>query len=134
MRTALKEIQTAVYQTLSNDATLKGMVTGIFDFVPENQAYPYVTIGDATEVPFRTFGRNGSNTTLVLHIWSRYKGFSEGLDILAQLNSLLDAQPIAVDGYDTVYLLYDSGEPMKDPDGITRHIPARYRMVVQESG
>lgn len=132
MESALWPIQQAVFNTLSNDATLANLVTGVFDDAPENQAYPYVVIGDGTEIPFRTFGRDGSDTTITLHIWSDYGGYREALQILNQVNSLLDGQAIAVAGYDQVYLLYEQGDPMRDPGGILRHIPARYRMVVQK--
>lgn len=133
MASSLWPIQQAIYSTLTGDAILVGMITGVFDHVPENQPFPYVTMGEGTEVPFRTFGRNGSETTLTMHIWSQYEGFKEALDILSRMNDLLDDQPLAVAGYSTVLLLFEHADTMLDSDGITRHVPVRYRMVVQSN-
>lgn len=132
MSTALLEIQKAVYAKLTGDATLMSKVTGVFDAVPQNQAFPYIVIGDATEVPWDHMGgKRGHETTMALHIWSRYNGFAEALGILADVNRLLDRAALAVTGFATVQCAYEWSTTLRDPDGITRHVPVRYRLLVE---
>jgi len=52
-------LQTAVYNALSADATLVSAVTGIYDFVPEGTAFPYVKVGDQTMVDGGTKNKKG---------------------------------------------------------------------------
>src|SRR5690606_40268145 len=102
-------------------------VTGV-----QTCALPIFTIGEATSVPFRTMSRFGEECTVTLHIWSRYKGFKEALEILDDLNRLLADQDLSVAGYDTAACFYEFSETLRDPDGKTRHVPVRYRIIVQK--
>lgn len=129
---ALLSIQKAIFDRLTFDETLMSKVTGVFDDVPEGHAFPYVTIGDATSSPFRTMSRFGEEVTITLHIWSQYKGFKEANEILTELNRLLADQDLVVDGYDVMSSMYEFSETIRDPDGKTRHLPVRYRIVVQK--
>ena len=40
------ELQKAIYAQLNGDSALGGLVTGIYDYVPEGSNSPYVVIGD----------------------------------------------------------------------------------------
>ncbi|GLC89333.1 DUF3168 domain-containing protein [Lysinibacillus piscis] len=40
------ELQTAVYQRLSTDASLLNLVTGVYDHVTEETPFPYVYLGE----------------------------------------------------------------------------------------
>lgn len=132
---ALPVIQQAIYSRLTGDSVLMSKVTGVFDYVPDNQTFPYITIGEATSAPYRTFSRFGEEVTVTCHIWSRYDGFKEALDILADMNRLLaDRDDLSVTGYDLICCFFEFSETMRDPDGITRHVVARYRLIVQKQG
>jgi Protein of unknown function (DUF3168) len=132
MSSSLLPIQQAIYNRLTGDSVLMAKVTGVFDYVSDNQAFPYITIGEATSNPFRTFSRFGEEVTVTLHIWSRYDGSKEALEILNEMNRLLADQDLAVTGYDTVACFYEFSETLRDPDGITRHLVVRYRIITQK--
>lgn len=129
---ALLAVQTAIYQKLTTDAALTAKVTGVFDDVPDGQAFPYVQLGDATEEPFRTFKRDGSNSTFTVHVFSRYRGFMEAYEVAALVNAALDGATLNLGGFDPVSCYYEGSSTLTDPDGITRHIPIRFRIIVQE--
>lgn len=131
--TALKALQQAVRNKLTGDATLMAMITGVFDAVPKNQDLPYITVGDATEIPFNVFAKDGKEATITLHIWSLYKGFKEALDIRNRIDQLLDGQTLTITGFVNVLCQFENSETLRDPDGVTRHIATRYRVVVQEA-
>lgn len=132
MSSSLKAIQQAIYERLTADTVLMGKITGVFDEVPQNQPFPYVTIGDMTSTPWRTMSRFGEEVTITLHIWSQQKGFREAYEILDDLNRLLADQVIPVLGWDVAACWYEFSDTIRDPDGVTKHIPVRYRMQVQK--
>lgn len=129
--TTLFEAQRTIYTTLRNDTTLLGLVTGVFDAVPQGTAYPFVAIGELTEVDFATFDREGSENTMTIHIWSAYDGNAEILRILDRVNELLDGKELAMAGHHLVSIEYENGVTAHDQD--YRHFVARYRLRVQEA-
>lgn len=129
---ALNPLQKAIGDLLTADTILMAKVKGIFDEVPENQEYPYVTVGEADSSSYRTHGRHGENVLVTLHIWSQSPGNQESLDIQDDLNRLLgDIVGLPVDDFEFVGSWFDSTKTLRAPDGITRHVVARYRMRVQ---
>lgn len=108
----------------------------VFDFgaVPENQPFPYLTLGDAQEKPFNAFGRRGYLTTHKIHIWdSQYGGFQKSQQILARMNFLLDQQPMTLATQTLVYFLYQGSIPMNDPgDNHILHTSVEYESFTQE--
>lgn len=134
-RSALIELQPAIYARLTNDTTLMAIVSGVFDFgaVPVDQAYPFIAIGDDTEGPLNAFGRRGYLATVTLHIFDNTAGFNRCKQILGNMNRLLDQNPFTLASMSLVYCLYEFSATKNDPgvDNI-RHMPVRYSSFVQE--
>ncbi|WHX19829.1 DUF3168 domain-containing protein [Streptomyces malaysiensis subsp. malaysiensis] len=128
MTTALWPLQQAVVQNLRADAPLMALVSGIWDEVPEQAAFPYVTVGSITELVDDAHDQRGLTTTLVLHIWSKYQGFREAAEILAAVDAVLDRQPLAVTGYKDVSVAHQQHTELRDPDPEIRHINVTYRV------
>jgi hypothetical protein len=129
MGVAMDSLQAAVYTLL--DA---GLSTAVYDEVPDGSAYPYVTIGDFTEVARNAFGRTGRELTMTLHIWSGYNGWAEAQSIASQVDGLLDHATFAVDGWGLVFCQLDFAQTLPQADdGSYRHLAARYRLFVQEA-
>ena len=145
-QTSLSEVQTAVYSRLTGDVTLMALLTtplmgtyAVFGFgnVPENQGFPYLTIGDALEKSDHAFGTRGYLTTEKIHIWdSQFGGFQKAQQILARLNFLLDQkdyQTMPLATQKLVYFLYQQAIPMNDPgDDKILHISVEYESFSQE--
>jgi hypothetical protein len=134
---ALKAIQTAIYALLSADATLLSLAT-VHNDVPEGQAFPHVEIGSATERPWHAFGGPtlglGWNTTVTIHIWSRYQGDVEALTILDRVTALLNFATLSVSGFSSVLAELDNTRVLvQDVDKVeTRHVAAMFRFRVQQ--
>lgn len=133
MRSALRPVQLAITGQLRGHAPFIARVTGVLDHVPEAQAFPYVVVGEFTEAPFHTFGRDGSEITATLHIWSQYRGWKECTEILALMNGVLDNTELEVEGYQVVSVRAEESQTIRDSDGKTRHLVARYRFILQEA-
>ncbi|MYS74169.1 DUF3168 domain-containing protein [Streptomyces sp. SID5926] len=127
-------VQTAVYGRLKGDATLAGMISGIYDYVPEDVAYPFVVIGEALETPDNRHGGFGRETVVTLHVWSRYQGYSQALRIGARVTALLDHQPLTIEGLDHIATRFEFSQTLTDPEppGDIRHLVLRYRIVTEQ--
>jgi hypothetical protein len=129
-------VQKAFFETLSGDATLMSTVTEVTDCVRET--FPYIYLGDNTEIPFRTFARNGHENTFTVHIYTQDEednraGNKLGQDILEMVTTLLCAAPLSVDGHETVLCSLEFADTITGDDGITRDTIGRYRVITQDS-
>ncbi|MER8262736.1 DUF3168 domain-containing protein [Streptomyces griseus] len=128
MTTSLWPLQEAVYARLTADTAFMGLVTGLFDEVPEKAAHPYVSFGSGTEVVDDAHNQRGLAVNLVLHIWSKYRGVKEAAAILAALDTVLDRQPLLVAGFRDVSIAHQQHQHVRDPDPDIRHINVAYRV------
>lgn len=115
------------------DTLLLSLVTGVFDQAPENQPFPYLVVGEATEVPSNTFGRRGREATVTNHVWSQARTTGEATAIIARLNQLFHRKSLgALNGYMNILCLYDMQQVFPDRDGISIHGVVRYRLLSEE--
>ena len=121
------ELQQAIYNALTGDATLMGMVQGVHDHVPQGAAFPYVTVGEGSARPWRAVGLDGVETTLILHVWSRERGRKQAKQIMAEMHRILDDADLAVPGHALIWLRFEFSETILDSDGITYHGIAWYQ-------
>lgn len=123
-------VQTAIYQRLKADPVLAGMVTGVYDYVPEGTAYPYVRIGDHLSIPDNTHDTYGREITTTIHVWTRSRGNAQGQAIAARIGELLDHRPrdLAVSGHRVVSIRQEFDQVLPDPDPEVRHHILRFRI------
>jgi len=120
----------AIYSKLNDDATLSGLITGVYDDVPEGTAYPYVVIGDDTAVNSGSKTIDGNEHTLNIHVWSRYRGKKEAVEIMERIYTLLHNVDISLSGASLINIRQEFNTVLVDADGITRHGIIRFRAVV----
>jgi len=140
MQTALLPLQTSLYELYTGDGTLMALVTGVFDFVPGNQAYPFIRIGEFDSSEWRTHSRPGEQVVVTVHIYKDDNRAARGNKVLWQIldevNRLTgDVTNISVDGYDVIASWYQSStiqlEVAKD-QRLIRHLIAKYRFKMLE--
>ncbi|HEY5836175.1 DUF3168 domain-containing protein [Streptomyces sp.] len=131
---AMLLVQGALYERMKDSPDLMGLVTGVYDQVPETAAYPYVVLGESTETPDNRLSGLGRQTTHTLHIWSRYEGYAQALQILAVVVALFDHQPLTVPGLHHVGTYYEFSQTLTDPEppGSLRHVPVRFRVRTEQ--
>lgn len=107
----------------------------IYDDVPQAAspesvfAFPYVVVGDTTEIPFDADDFVGRESTITIHSFSRYRGKKEVKTIMDAVKAALHEQPLAVTGETTILVHFDFAEIVPDPDGRTRHGVQRFRVI-----
>ena len=124
-------LQTAVYDALIADTTLTTKLGGnfIYDFVPEQSSFPYVKIGEETMVDDGTKTKKGSDFTLVVHTFSRYRGSKETKEIMSLIYDVLHESNLVVPGASN-NMRFEFSDIIKESDGLTTHGVQRFRIFV----
>jgi len=128
MTAALWPLQQAVYAKLTADTALMDLVSGVYDEVPETVDFPYVSLGSITEQVDDAHNQRGLEASVVLHVWSKYRGFKEAALILDALDAALDRQPLTVAGFTDISVAHQQHTELRDPDPDIRHINVSYRV------
>lgn len=132
-------LQQAIYGILTGDAQLMSKVVGVFDFVPDNNNFPYISIGEFTTNPFETMDRYGQEVTSTIHVWSQrigpnaYQGMMQAENIMEDVQRLLARSYIEIDLWGTVGCWGDYSQTLVESDGITRHGILRYRLLLLQN-
>jgi hypothetical protein len=134
MTDALWELQRAVYQTLSADASIKaelGDPARIYDDPPGDAVFPYLTIGEARAKDWS--GVEGAfEHDLRLHVFSRYAGRREVKRILGAVYDALHDASMTLAGHALVNIRFVFGDAFRRVDGETYQGVARFRAVTQK--
>jgi len=134
MSSSLFAAQEAVYTLLEADSTLQsyiGAPTRLYDSVPASATFPYVTLGDVQLRDFDTKDASGFEQTLILHVWSRYRGRKEAKEIMQAVYDALHQQPLTIAGARFVDCRLQNASLAMDQDGLTLHGILRFRLIVQ---
>lgn len=132
MNSAMYEVQKAIYETLKNDTTLSSMITNIYDYVPKNAKFPYITLVNGESNKWNTFDKQGKELNYIIDIVSQYTGFELNIKILDVIVNLLDYKDIPIENSHLVYIRYDDAIKNEEKDGLTKIISATFSVIVQE--
>ncbi len=126
-------LQKAIFQTLTGDAALVGLMGGarLYDNAPQSPEFPYLTFAMSETRDWDTATERGDEHLLTLHVWSREKGRSEAHAIMDRIRDLLHDQVPALDGHRCVNLRHEFSEARREPDGDTMRGITRYRAVTE---
>lgn len=104
--------------------------TPIYDAVPEETAYPYVTLGDDTAQEWDTKTDAGEEVTLVLHQWSRAQGRKEIKDLQKKIYAALHNVDLNMTTGKIVLLQWQMSDNFLDQDGVTKHGVMHFRALL----
>ena len=122
-------LQSSIYTALNVSAITSTLSCGVYDEVVEGNSYPFITLGEETAIDYSTNNLVGAETTINIHVWSRYKGSKETKEILDKIHDLLHDVSLTVSGVNLINLRFEFSDIMRDPDGITRHGVMRFRAI-----
>lgn len=136
MNDSLITVQQAIYELFVNDTELMATVTGVFDTLPDDQPYPFITIGDFTTVDESTVEISGMNLTLTIHTWDEGESRLRLKQLMAQIVNLVHHAELEDLGspqiHNIVNVSFEFSTLFKDPDGVTLHGVQRFRIVTDE--
>jgi hypothetical protein len=122
-------LQSSIYTALNVSAITTTLACGVYDEVVEGNSYPFITLGEETAIDYSTNNLVGAETTINIHIWSRYKGSKQTKEIMDKVHDLLHDVSLTVSGVNLINLRFEYSDIMRDPDGITRHGVMRFRAI-----
>lgn len=126
-------LQEALYTVLTGDADLMQQVTDVFDYVPPETAYPYVTLGEMRATDVSSVTNKLTRLEVVLHVYSRNRGRKETGEIMARISVLLDEQEPLMNGFTAISLRYSGSDISQERDGLTYHGRMKFDALVQQN-
>ena len=126
-------IKEALYSRLNGDSTLGGLVTGVYDAVPDDTTLPVVVIGVGSSVDDGSKTLDAREYTINVDVWSDYSGLKQTKNIIKQVYSLLHEYALSVSGASLVDLRCEFTSELIENNGITRHGVMRFRAFVTDS-
>lgn len=125
-------LQPRLYDLLTSDTALTTLLGGasVYDYVDDNTAMPYVTIGDIVQdSDFGGHDFSGFEGEYSIHVWSEAAGRKEAQSILNRIYEILHGRDLRLPaGFNTISNRCTFNEIVRDPDGKTYHGVQRYSL------
>ena len=141
MTWAPQETQKVFFEILSQDAALQSLLQGtpqdtkIYDRVPQEKAFPFVTIGDMVWDDRGNHTWDGWKGILTINVWYREPsaGRKQVQNMQKRIDELIHKQEPCIDGWNVVSLRRASANILLDPDNITLHGIQKYNLLLGEA-
>lgn len=123
-------LQTAIFTAL-DAASITDNPT-IHDHVPADAAFPFIVVGDTTQLNISTYTSDLHENTCTIHVWSTYRGFKQVKQIMQNIYTTLHNNDISITGATLINLKQEFSQVFVENDGITRHGVMRFRAVTAD--
>lgn len=136
MTWAPQEFQKTLYTLLTGDSMLMALISGVFDSgaVPQNQLFPYVTIGESPMTDRSNHTTRGFASQFTIHVW--YQELGRGRKsvqlIQKEIDRLIHAQNICIDGWNIISCRAIFQDVIIDIDNVTLHGIQRFNLLIGE--
>lgn len=122
-------LQRAIYEILTDGSPQP--IERVYDHIPPNPAFPYVTIGEGQVLADDTEDcGDGSEVFVSIHAWSRAVGFPEVKALAGQVRTLLRTTSPVLAGFTVSVAEYVQTQFLRDPDGKTQHAVVEFRYLI----
>lgn len=135
MTWAPTESQKVVFSTLNGDSALQTLLGGankIFDFVPDNNPYPYVTIALKPFVERGNHTKEGWSCEFQVNVYHQARGDKDIQAIQARINALLNDAALCVDGWTTLGCRRTFVDIITLEDNVTRMGIQKFNLLLGE--
>lgn len=100
MKDCKQELHEEYFRLLSGEITVGSETIAVYDSVPSNATYPYVKIGEWTEIDWSTKSNFGAEVTITIQIVDRFQNSitrSRLYSVLNQMKQIIRARPVPFD-------------------------------------
>jgi len=128
-------LQSAVFQALSADAALSGLVgSAIYDAVPSGNAPElHVSLGQETVRDASDKSGHGAEHRFTVSVMSTASGFAKAKNVAAAVRDALVDADLALDRGRLVSLGFDRATARRTDNDTSRQIDLRFRARVEDS-
>lgn len=102
-----------------------------YDEPPPDLTFPYVTIGRFESKPIDVSDREALEHGVTLHVWSRYGGRAEALEVIGALRGCLHNAALNVADRRLVLLFATFADVFRSGDGRTTHGVLRLKAITE---
>ncbi|MBK3745622.1 DUF3168 domain-containing protein [Paraburkholderia aspalathi] len=126
------ELQQALFSRLTTNAALIALIGDrVYDWVPENPTYPYVSFGPMDETSADADCVDAFEISMQLDVWSRSVGYEEARQVADVIRRALKAD-LSLTENALVYLVHRQTRVFRDPDGLTSHAALTFEAVAEQ--
>ena len=129
------EISKAVHALLSADIGVQdalGASPRLYDNPPEDPVFPYLTYGPMRSEDISGDGALINMHTMTLHIWSRYGGRAQVMEVLSAVTRALETASLVLTDASLVRRQVAYTDIFRAPDGQTLHGLIRYSLTTDK--
>lgn len=126
-----RALQQAIFETLSEDAALMALVTGIYDYIPAGGMYPYLALGEMEGRDWSTKTEQGMEFRLMVRVFSREAGRKEAAQIMERVHALLHNADLTVSGHALILMRCESSAIRRENDGSTFQGILAFRALIE---
>lgn len=127
-------VQKALYTALNGNITINGSPgrnVPVYDAVPQNAAYPYVTFDSEITNDADFLNSRMDERFFYLTVWSTYRGQKEVKEIMAEIDRLLHRQRLTLDTGTMVHCTVRRKRSTRDADAVTFMGQITLRIITQ---
>lgn len=100
-------------------AALSGLSCEVYDGVPQNAAFPYVTLDGDLSTQVNALVERKSEHYPTLTVWSQARGKEEVLRIIGEIDAAVDGASLTLDTGRAVHVKVESTSTRRDADNVT---------------
>ncbi|TPJ76193.1 DUF3168 domain-containing protein [Mesorhizobium sp. B2-6-3] len=127
------ELQGAIVARLKAVAVVTAMIgQRVYDRVPANAVFPYVTLGPMDELSDDADCIKGFNIAIDINVWSRAVGFPEAKRIGDAVRAGLLNPELALTDNALVYFQHRQTVYSEDPDGLTNRARMSFEAFAEQ--
>ncbi|CDM56285.1 MULTISPECIES: DUF3168 domain-containing protein [Rhizobium] len=127
------ELQGAIAARLKASAGLTPLVgSRIYDAVPADKVFPYVTIGEGDETSDDADCVDGFEISLDIDVWSRATGYPEAKRISDEIRKALKSPDLTLPINALVFFRHRQTRFLRDPDGLTSHAVMTFEAFAEQ--
>ena len=129
------EVSKAIHALLSGHMgvqALLGTPPRLYDNPPEDPIFPYLTYGPMRSEDISGDGAVISSHIMTLHIWSRYGGRAQVMEVLAAVTGALESAELTLADVELVRAKVSYTDIFRAPDGLTLHGLIRFSLVTDK--
>lgn len=124
-------LQKAVFLRLSGDSALAALVGGVYDRVPQDANFPYVSIDPLKGTDWSTKTTRGMEFEVQVNVWSREGGKKQAATIMEQIFALLHDASFSVENNTLVLSRLAHSTVNVEKDGWTYAGIMQFRMLLE---
>lgn len=127
------ELQRTMVARLKADAAVSAAVgVRVYDHVPQDVSFPYVSIGDIQILDDAAECVIGTEAFVTIHVWSRSVGLVETRSIAAAVRGALHEAPLVLNGFSLIECRHRDTMTRLESDGLTGHAVISFRGLVDQ--